>query len=172
MVEKYTRRTQALWDRSKNVFLPRRVNLDSVWTHSYEANPGFTRNRVHPKLGVIHHYRKCRPEWIKTGKCLPNHKFVEDNKLKIFVSTIRTNILQKRKLMLTKPWWHDTISNQCIKLSVITCCLAKKCEVLIKKTTTKNSSLMLCTCTSVCKRTLTNKMHALRKPLERVFDWL
>jgi len=98
MVEKYVLRSQAVIDRTKHVFLPSRVELNSVWTHNFLPKQGYEKQRLPQTTGVIFHYRKCRPEWRnKEGKCQPNHPFVEDYTLRRVVEQRNNKMTALRK---------------------------------------------------------------------------
>ena len=42
-VTKYVKRTHSMWDRKKNIVIPKRVQRGSVWTHDYNSITPFTK---------------------------------------------------------------------------------------------------------------------------------
>lgn len=60
----YKNSTVPFLDRHKQIYMPTRIKLGSVWTHSMKPFAGYQSIQVDPKTAVIHHYRPCREEWL------------------------------------------------------------------------------------------------------------
>lgn len=42
-ISQYIKRTSAMWDRKKNIVMPKRVQMASVWTHDFNTVAPYAR---------------------------------------------------------------------------------------------------------------------------------
>ncbi|KAL4232270.1 hypothetical protein ACF0H5_009844 [Mactra antiquata] len=100
VVDQYTIRTMPVWDRTKSVLITDRVLPSSIWTHGFTSRTKYYRRKITSKVAVINHYRKCRNEWMKNGKCLPQLNTYTDIAMKRVIAMYGDKIRHVRNITI------------------------------------------------------------------------